>query len=85
MLDMDSGAVKISSELNGLDELRRELGVHTFEFDNQTPKVLKKDKLKQKLGRSPDFADSFCIANYVRNLIDNPSLDPRRNSARIAW
>lgn len=85
MLDMDSGAVKISSELNGLDELRRELGVHTFEFDNQTPKVLKKDKLKQRLGHSPDFADSFCIANYVRNLIDNPSLDPRRNSSRIAW
>lgn len=65
MLDMDSGSVKI---LNHLDngELRKQLAAHTYEMENQKPKVVKKDKIKEALGRSPDNADSAMIANYVR-------------------
>ena len=65
MLDMDAGAVKI---LHGIDDgvLRQQLAAHTYEMENQKPKVIKKEKLKAKLGRSPDNADSAMIANWVR-------------------
>lgn len=64
-LDMDAGAVKI---LHGIDDgkLRQELAAHTFEMENQQPKVIKKDLLKGKLGHSPDHADSAMISNWIR-------------------
>lgn len=65
MLDMDSGAIKILNQIDD-GELRRQLSAHTYEMDNQKPRVVKKDKLKEALGRSPDNADSAMIANYVR-------------------
>lgn len=83
MLDFDSGSLKLMHELNGLDELRKQLTAHTYEMINQEPSVLKKEKLKQVLGHSPDEADSLMIANYCRNLISNPQNDPKRNSNRI--
>lgn len=85
MLDMDSGAVKISHELNGLDDLRRQMNAHSYEMDNQEPRVIKKDKLKKLIGHSPDESDSFAIANYARNQFSNPELDPRRNRNRILF
>lgn len=85
MLDMDSGAVKVSNDLNGLDILRRELNAHSYEMDNQEPKVIKKSKLKQIIGHSPDEADSFMIANWVRNRGENPMEDARRNRNRIIF
>ena len=65
MLDMDAGAIKV---LHGIDDgaLRQQLAAHTYEMENQKPKIIKKDKLKAKLGRSPDNADSAMIANWVR-------------------
>lgn len=83
MLDMDSGNVKIYAAMEGLDKLRRQLGVHTFVMNNQIPDVLKKEKIKQVLGQSPDEADSFMIANFCRNWITNPANDPRRNKNRL--
>lgn len=82
-LDMDSGAVKM---LNGLDdgELRRQLAVHTYEMDNQKPKVLKKDKVKLQLGRSPDQADSAMIANWCRRG-GSKLTDSKKNANRIKW
>lgn len=83
MLDMDSGEVKMLNTLTGLDELRKQLAAHTYEMVNQEPSVIKKDKIKQSIGRSPDNADSFMIANWVRNQIQNPQNDPHRNMNRL--
>lgn len=85
MLDMDAGEVKILNTINGLDELRKELSAHTYEMNNQTPDVVKKEKIKQAIGHSPDEADSFMIANHVRNMIKNPQNDPHRNVNRISF
>ena len=85
MLDMDAGEVKILNSLVGLDELRKELSAHSYEMTNQEPSVVKKEKIKQAIGCSPDRADSLAIAGYVRHFIENPQLDPKRNRARLAW
>lgn len=85
MLDFDNGNLKLMHDLRGLDEIRKQLVAHTYEMVNQEPSVLKKDKLKQVLGRSPDEADSLMIANYCRNWVTNPQNDPRRNQNRIAF
>ena len=85
MLDMDSGDLKIAHDLKDLDILKAELLVHTYQMDNQVPSVVKKEKIKTMIGRSPDRADSFMIANFVRNWIQNPQNDPRRNRNRIVW
>lgn len=65
MLDLDAGAIKI---LHGIDDgiLRQQLAAHTYEMENQKPKVIKKDLLKGKLGCSPDNADSAMICNWCR-------------------
>ena len=83
MLDMDSGDIKIMHDLLGKDNLFKQLSAHTYEMNNQEPSVLKKDKLKQVLGKSPDESDSFMIANHCRNLVSNPQNDPSRNLNRI--
>ena len=83
MLDMDSGNIKIIENLNALDELRKQLAAHSYEMVNQEPSVVKKDKIKQVVGHSPDEADSFMIANWVKNQITNPENDPHRNLNRL--
>ena len=85
MMDMDAGDVKIYQSMEGIDELRRELMAHSFELINQEPSVVKKDKIKQTIGHSPDFADSFQITNYARRLAEHPELNPHTNSRRIVW
>ena len=83
MLDMDAGEVKIIHDLTGLDELKKELTAHTYTMENQQPNVLKKEKLKAVLGKSPDLSDSFCIANYARRLAERPELSPHTNRNRL--
>lgn len=85
MMDMDAGDIKIYQFMEGLDELRRELMAHSFELINQEPSVVKKDKIKQAIGHSPDFADSFQIANYARRLAEHPELSPRTNRNRLVF
>lgn len=82
MLDMDSGDIKMMNDLSYMSELRRELAAHTYEMDNQEPKVIKKDKLKQIIGHSPDEADSFMIANFVRRETKDGALNVRNH---IYW
>lgn len=84
MLDMDSGAIKLYHEMYGLDELRKELAGHTYSFDNQTPEVCKKDEVKQKIGRSPDLADSIEIACFALHNVLGKSGD-RYNQNRILF
>lgn len=83
MLDMDSGDLKIYSGINDIDSLRKELSAHSYTMSNQDPDVVKKDKIKQAIGHSPDRADSLAIANYVRNQIKNPQNNPRTNRNRL--
>lgn len=83
MLDMDAGAIKVVFDLDD-GELRRQLAAHTYEMENQQPKVIKKEKLKLALGRSPDQADSAMIANFVRRG-GNAAHDERQNQSRIRF
>ena len=85
MLNMDSGTIKLYKDVSTLGELRKELGAHTYEMENQEPKVIKKSKLKETLGRSPDYSDSFMIASWMWDRKVNPQRDPKRNSKRISW
>ena len=85
MLNMDSGTIKIYKDVSTLGELRKELGAHTYEMENQQPKVIKKSKLKEILGHSPDYSDSFMIASWMWDRKVNPQRDPKRNSKRISW
>lgn len=85
MLNMDSGTIKLYKDVSTLGELRKELGAHTYEMENQEPKVIKKSKLKEVLGRSPDYSDSFMIASWMWDRKVNPQRDPKRNSKRISW
>lgn len=83
MMDMDAGDVKIFECMQNIDELRRELMAHSFTMNNQEPDVVKKDKIKQTIGHSPDFADSFMICNYARRLAEHPELSPHTNRNRL--
>ena len=85
MMDMDAGDVKILEGMQGLDELRRELMSHSFTMKNQEPDVVKKDKIKQAIGHSPDLADSFAICNYARRMAEHPELSPRTNKNRLIF
>ena len=85
MMDMDAGEVKILHDMIGLDDLRRELMSHSFEMNNQEPSVVKKEKIKQAIGHSPDLADSFQICNYARRMAEHPELAPRTNRNRLIF
>lgn len=84
MLDMDSGAIKLYHEMFGLDELEKELAGHTYQMKEQTPDVCKKDEIKQKIGRSPDLADSLCIAGFALHNVTDKKGD-RFNQARVVF
>jgi len=83
MLDMDAGTIKV---LHGLDdgELRRQLAAHTYEFQDQKPRVVKKDKIKAAIGRSPDNADSANICNWLRGG-GYGRTDPKKSQNRIRF
>lgn len=84
MLDFDDGSLKLSQDLSSMEDLRKELSAHTYEMREQVPDVLKKDKIRQVLGRSPDHADSLMIANTVRHLNTDRKGD-RFNQRRILF
>ena len=84
MLDFDAGTLKLYHELNGLDELRKELAGHTYQLENQTPSVCKKNEIKLKIGRSPDLADSLQIACFSWHNVNDKS-DDRHNQNRILF
>lgn len=83
-LDFDSGKVKLYHEMNGLDDLRKELAGHTFVMDGQIISVEKKEKIKMRIGRSPDQADSLAIAVWCLHQNTDKAGD-HYNSARIVF
>lgn len=81
--NMDEGSFQILREIETMPELRKELMVHTYEFDDKLqPKVLPKKKIKEELGYSPDHSDSAMIANWV---MSGSGSDPRNDSSRIIF
>ena len=48
------------------EELWEELVSPTFEDDNKVVKIEPKEDIKSRLGRSPNKADAFVMANWVR-------------------
>lgn len=80
---MDEGSFQMLNVLETLTELRKQLMVHTYEFDEKLqPKVLQKKKIKEELGYSPDEADSAMIANWIQS---GGVLDPKRDASRIVF
>ncbi len=80
---MDEGSFQLANSLESLDELRKQLMVHTYEFDEKLqPKVLQKKKVKEELGYSPDEADSAMIANWVQS---GGIVDPKQDASRVIF
>lgn len=80
---MDEGSFQILRSLSTVSELRKQLMVHTYEFDEKLqPKVLQKKKVKEELGYSPDEADSAMIANWVSA---GGVIDPKKDASRIVF
>ena len=53
--------LKISRQCSNLDELFRELTATEYLIDDKVVKLVEKEKIKRKLGRSPDFADAMVM------------------------
>lgn len=65
------------------DELWRELSAHETDIVDGEEKVTKKDKIKELLGRSPDYADSFAIAVRMHSKFHGKIKDASHNLNRI--
>ena len=82
-LDLEGGSLKIFAELPGYENIRRELAAHDYTMQNQDPVIESKDKIKAKIGRSPDHADSLMIANHARKLYKARDLSRRFRSISL--
>ena len=60
--DLRNGVIDVPKNMR----LWEELVAHTFEDDNKVVKLVSKDTIRETLGRSPDHADAFVMANWVR-------------------
>lgn len=58
---LQNGTLKILRSLPFLEEMIREFTVHEFEVDDKVVELEEKDKVKKKIGRSPDYADAVVI------------------------
>lgn len=65
------------------DELWREISAHDTDIVDGVEKVTKKDKIKEQLGRSPDFADSFSIAVRMHSKLHGKIRDASHNLNRL--
>lgn len=65
--DMDKGDLQILNSIETITTIRKQLMAHTYDVDEQLrPRVIKKDKIKEIIGQSPDEADSMVICNWLR-------------------
>jgi len=78
---MDRGDLKIYEKLETLDTLREQLMAHEYSTEERIILVKSKQKIKEVLGASPDYAESAYIAFWV-GFGDN---DPRKNTRRIIY
>lgn len=67
------------------DELWREISAHDTDMVDGVEKVTKKEKIKEILGRSPDYADSFSIAVRMHSKLHGKIKDASHNMNRIGF
>lgn len=83
---LDEGEVQIlqkDSRFGHDDELWREISAHDTDMVDGVEKVTKKDKIKELLGRSPDYADSFFIAVRKHSKLHGKIKDDSHNTNRL--
>ena len=78
---LGDGSFRVYSRLVTLGTLREQLMAHEYSTEERTIVIKSKDKIKEVLGVSPDYAESAYIAFWV--AIGNK--DPRYNSSRISF
>jgi phage terminase large subunit len=79
--DMDSDNFKINSAITTLELLRQEMLAHEYEDEDDVIKIKPKKKIKEDLGRSPDYWDSANIAHWA----SRGKKGARYNSKRIVY
>lgn len=77
--DMDQSKFKIYEKMPTYEKFIDQLKPHEYTTEERLIKVTVKDKIKEKLGESPDYAESGYIAYWVRK----GGADPKRNANRI--
>jgi hypothetical protein len=88
---MDEGEVQILKTANsyrgheGDDELYREIAAHETDIIDGVERVTPKKTIKEVLGRSPDYADSFAIAVRAHSTLHGKIKDPKHNINRIGF
>lgn len=85
---LDEGEVQVlhrESYRGHDDELWREISAHDTDIVEGVEKVTKKDKIKEMLGRSPDYADSFAIAVRMHSKFHGKIKDSAHNVNRIGF
>jgi len=83
---LDEGEVQVlqkESYRGHDDELWREISAHETDMVDGVEKVTKKDKIKEILGRSPDYADSFSIAVRMHSKFHGKIKDDKHNMNRL--
>lgn len=85
---LDEGEVQVlqkESYKGNDDELWREISAHDTDIVDGVEKVTKKDKIKEILGRSPDYADSFAIAVRAHSRLHGKIKDDAHNMNRLGF
>lgn len=78
---MEHGRFKIYNRLPTLATLREQLMAHEFTTEERSILVQSKKEIREKLGVSPDYAESAYIAYWV----SQGNSDPRNNPNRISF
>jgi hypothetical protein len=63
--DIELGVIKHFAGCPWLKELQKEAMVHNYEITEKVLKVESKDKIKTRLGSSPDILDNVVMALYI--------------------
>lgn len=85
---LDEGEVQVlqkESYRGHDDELWRELSAHDTDMVDGVEKVTSKKIIKETLGRSPDYADSFSIAVRMHSKFHGKIKDSSHNTNRIGF
>lgn len=75
---MDKGEFKIYEGLQTIETLREQLMAHEYTTEERVILVKSKQKIKEVLGVSPDYAESAYIAYWVVEGDNNPNNDQSR-------
>lgn len=68
ILDADSNTFVVCGGM--YEQLQSELCIPTYKFRNTRILVEKKEKIKERLGKSPDHADCYVIGTWAWDIVD---------------